>query len=55
MAATHDSYYLPNPSRWPIMGSIGLFTLLGGFAILLDGSSVGKWLMIAGAPVFTTS
>jgi cytochrome c oxidase subunit 3 len=49
MAASQDSYYLPSPSRWPITGSIGLFTLLGGFAILLDGSSVGKWLMIAGA------
>jgi cytochrome c oxidase subunit 3 len=49
MAATHDSYYLPNPSRWPITGSIGLFTLLGGFAILLNGSNAGKWLMIAGA------
>jgi cytochrome c oxidase subunit 3 len=28
-----------------------LFTLLGGFAILLGGSSVGKWLMIAGAVI----
>ncbi len=51
MAASQDSYYLPSPSRWPITGSIGLFMLLGGFAILLDGSSVGKWLMIAGALV----
>ena len=51
MAATHDSYYLPSPSRWPITGSIGLFTLLGGFAILLNGSSAGKWLMIAGAVI----
>jgi cytochrome c oxidase subunit 3 len=49
MAATHDSYYLPTPSRWPITGSIGLFTLLGGFAMLLNGSDVGKWLMIVGA------
>jgi cytochrome c oxidase subunit 3 len=51
MAATQDSYYLPTPSRWPITGSIGLFTLLGGFAILLNGSDVGKWLMIAGAVI----
>ena len=28
MAASHDSYYLPEPSRWPITGSIGLFLLL---------------------------
>ncbi len=51
MAASQDSYYLPSPSHWPITGSIGLFMLLGGFAILLEGSSVGKWLMIAGAVI----
>ena len=51
MATSQDSYYLPSPSHWPITGSIGLFTMLGGFAILLDGSSVGKWLMIAGAMI----
>jgi cytochrome c oxidase subunit 3 len=51
MAASQDSYYLPNPSHWPITGSIGLFTLFGGFAILLNGSDVGKWLMIAGAVI----
>jgi cytochrome c oxidase subunit 3 len=38
MAASQDSYYLPSPSHWPITGSIGLFTLFGGFAILLNGS-----------------
>ena len=51
MAATQDSYYLPSPSHWPIVGSIGMFTLLGGFAIHLNGSGVGKWLMIAGAVI----
>ncbi len=29
------------------MGSVGLFTLFGGFAMLLNGSDVGQWLMIA--------
>jgi len=33
------------------MGSVGLFTLFGGFAMLLNGSDVGKWLMIAGAVI----
>jgi cytochrome c oxidase subunit 3 len=51
MAATHDSYYLPNPSRWPITGSIGLFFLLGGFAMLLNDTPVGKWFMIIGAVI----
>jgi cytochrome c oxidase subunit 3 len=51
MAASHDSYYLPEPSRWPITGSIGLFLLLGGFAMVLNETPVGKWAMIAGAVV----
>jgi len=51
MATSHDSYYLPEPSRWPITGSIGLFCTLGGFAVLLNGSPVGKWLMIVGAVI----
>ena len=51
MAASHDSYYLPEPSRWPITGSIGLFLLLGGFAMLLNGSPIGKWSMIVGAVI----
>ncbi len=49
MAAAQDSYYLPSPSHWPITGSLGLFSLMGGFAILLDGGAAGKWLMIIGA------
>ena len=31
------------------MGSIGLFTLLGGFAMLLNGSSSASWIMVVGA------
>ena len=51
MAASHDSYYLPEPSRWPITGSIGLFCMLGGFALFLNDAAVGKWLMIVGAVI----
>ena len=31
------------------MGSIGLFTLLGGFAMLLNGSASASWIMVVGA------
>ena len=48
MAATHDAYYIPNGTKWPIMGSIGLFTLLGGFAFFLDGADAGRYFMILG-------
>ena len=44
-----DSYYLPHKATWPIFGSIGLTTLLAGFANKLNGSSVGGMFMIIGA------
>jgi cytochrome c oxidase subunit 3 len=49
MSASNGGYYLPEPSHWPIVGSIGMFTLLAGFAHYLnDGSSL---FMYAGAVV----
>ncbi len=51
MAATQDSYYLPHGTKWPIMGSIGLTLLLGGFALQLNGAAIGGTTMIIGALV----
>lgn len=50
MSESHGGYYLPQPSYWPIVGSIGLFLLLGGFAYFLvhEGTS---WVMIIGAAI----
>jgi len=49
MSASKGGYYLPEPSHWPIVGSVGMFLLLFGFATLLHG---GTWLiMAAGAAV----
>ncbi|MGB5259869.1 MAG: cytochrome c oxidase subunit 3, partial [Gammaproteobacteria bacterium] len=49
MSSSKGGYYLPEPSHWPIVGSIGMFTLLGGFAMYLTGgssigSSIGMWI-----------
>ena len=45
MSSTNGGYYLPEPSHWPIVGSIGMFTLLGGFGIFLNGgTSIGMWI-----------
>jgi len=49
MSSSNGGYYLPEPSHWPIIGSIGLFTLLGGFAHYLSGGSF--IVMIAGAVI----
>jgi cytochrome c oxidase subunit 3 len=49
MTASKGGYYLPEPSYWPIIGSVGLFLTLGGFAHFLhDGSPM---VMMAGAVV----
>lgn len=39
MSQSAGSYYLPEPSRWPLVGSIGLFLTTGGFAMFLHDSS----------------
>ena len=41
---SHDaqgSYYLPEPSHWPMVGSIGLFLSTGGFALALTNGVDG--------------
>ena len=51
MSSTKGGYYLPEPSHWPIVGSIGMFTMLGGFAFYLqseDGNIIG---MLIGAAI----
>ena len=51
MTETTGSYYIPHGSKWPIVGSIGLTTLLVGFSTLLNGSASGTNLMIIGAVI----
>lgn len=46
--AEHGSYYLPEPSHWPIVGSIGLFCTLFGAAHWLHGQSYGPYLFTTG-------
>jgi len=47
MTESQGDYYLPEPSHWPLVGSIALFLLLGGFAMFLHGGS--SLTMIIGA------
>jgi cytochrome c oxidase subunit 3 len=49
MATAENAYYVPHGTRWPIMGSIGLTCLVGGFASYLNGSSTGSTIMTVGA------
>jgi cytochrome c oxidase subunit 3 len=51
---TKDAYYIPHKAQWPIFGSIGLFTLLAGFANYLNGASYGSTMMIVGVGIMLT-
>jgi cytochrome c oxidase subunit 3 len=51
---TPGSYYLPHKASWPIVGSIGLTTLLAGFGNFLNGSVIGSPMMMLGAIVLAT-
>ena len=46
--ASHDHYYVPHGTNWPIIGTIGLTTLFVGFSNYLNGNSIGTWIMLAG-------
>jgi len=50
MAATSGSYYLPNPSPWPIITAVGLFTLALGFVLLLNNVATA-WGLLPGAAI----
>jgi cytochrome c oxidase subunit 3 len=43
-----DKYYVPHSSPWPIIGSVALFTTVGGAAMWLNHSHSGPWVMTAG-------
>lgn len=42
-------YFLPQPSGWPLMGSVGLFLFLVGAIKILHGSVMGHYLFMGGA------
>jgi cytochrome c oxidase subunit 3 len=46
--AKTDHYYVPQPSSWPVVGSIALFLMATGAAAWFNGTPVGKWAVLAG-------
>ncbi len=51
MAHAQSDYYVPQGSHWPIVGSIGLTTLLAGFAHYLNGGNFGGTVAILGLAI----
>jgi cytochrome c oxidase subunit 3 len=50
--STNVAYYIPHKATWPVIGTVGLVTMLAGFANYLNGSSIGPTLMVVGLAVF---
>ncbi len=51
MAQASGGYYVPHGSHWPIVGSVGITSLLVGAAGYLQASAWGVWLMALGAVI----
>lgn len=45
----HEKYFVPEQSHWPIVGAVGLFFFMVGFANTLHGNTLGKYLFALGA------
>jgi len=53
MAHAQDKYYIPHGTRWPILMSVGLFTLFLGVSIGLNGGDA-TWAVVAGVAIVLT-
>jgi cytochrome c oxidase subunit 3 len=53
-SADRDLYYVPHGTRWPIVGSIGLFTSVGGAALWLNENAAGPWVLALGVALVLT-
>ncbi|MBT8071054.1 MAG: cytochrome c oxidase subunit 3 [Gammaproteobacteria bacterium] len=51
--ATHaeNSYYVPHGSKWPIVGSLGMITMLASAAGWMNGSATAQWTFWLGAAI----
>jgi cytochrome c oxidase subunit 3 len=52
MSQNTNNYYLPAPSLWPLIASIALFLMAGGFAMQMNDVATGDYVLIAGILVF---
>ena len=45
MSDAHGAYFIPEPSRWPLVGSLALFTSFIGGGMMLNGSAWGTFIL----------
>ena len=48
MTSTTENYYIPEPSRWPIVGAMTVFTFLFGTVLWMNSWGAGPWIMLVG-------
>ena len=48
MASNNDVYYVPHGSKWPIVGSLSIFTFFLGSAMLFNNSDGAKYVFLLG-------
>jgi cytochrome c oxidase subunit 3 len=44
-------YYVPQPSSWPVVGSIALFLMAAGATLWFNGAGAGMWIVFVGLAV----
>lgn len=52
MPEAHSDYYIPEPSQWPIIATIAIFTMFVGGATMLNGLPVGLTVLGCGFLLF---
>ena len=45
------TYYIPHGTRWPIIGTLGMITMLASAANWMNGSGTARWFFILGAAI----
>ncbi len=51
MTNVEQSYYLPEPSKWPIVSVIGIFLTLFGTGLWINDVTAGSWIALLGVVV----
>lgn len=49
--ADKDHYFIPEPSHWPVVGSVGLFGMVLGAVNTIHGSSIGLPILAIGSAI----
>lgn len=46
-----DSYYVPHGTKWPIVGSLAMITMMASAAFWVNDSGVAPWTFLAGVAI----